>query len=52
MEYPLSSQVCYNAPRAHININDGYGGGHLIEGNLLFNAVRETSDYGVSECQA
>lgn len=27
-------------------MSDEFGGGHLIEGNLFFNAVRETGDHG------
>ena len=38
--------VAFNMPRAAVNINDGFGGGHLIDSNLLFNCVRETSDHG------
>lgn len=38
--------VCYSGPRANINVNDGFGGGNLLKGNVLFNAVRETGDHG------
>jgi hypothetical protein len=38
--------VCYNSPRAEINVNDGFGGGNLLKGNILFNSVRETGDHG------
>lgn len=38
--------VCYNGPRAHVNWNDGFYGNNWLEGNLLFNAVRETGDHG------
>ncbi len=44
--------VMFNMPRAAININDGYAGGHRIEGNLAFNCVRETSDHGCCEARA
>jgi hypothetical protein len=44
--------VMFNIPRAAININDGYAGGHRIEGNLAFNCVRETSDHGCCEALA
>lgn len=37
---PLYQNVCYNGPRAGININDGFGGGNVFEGNLVFNMVR------------
>ena len=42
----IENNVCYNGPRAHINSNDGFAGGNLVKGNLLFNAVRETGDHG------
>lgn len=42
----LVGNAMFNLPRAGININDGFGGGHLIKNNLCFNAVRETSDHG------
>jgi len=42
----LKDNVCYNGPRAGINFNDGFGGGNLVEGNLVFNMVRETEDHG------
>jgi hypothetical protein len=38
--------VMFNGPRAGICFNDGYGGGDLVEGNLVFNMVRETGDHG------
>ena len=37
---------CDFRPRALINFNDGFGGGNVIESNLMFNANRETSDHG------
>lgn len=36
----------FNGPRAGICFNDGYGGGDIVEGNLVFNMVRETGDHG------
>jgi len=42
----IKNNVCYNGPRAGINFNDGFGGGNIIEGNLIFNMVRETGDHG------
>ena len=42
----LRDNVCYNGPRAHVNFNDGFGGGTVMTGNLIFNAVRETGDHG------
>eukprot|EP01065_Artemidia_motanka_P027439 TRINITY_DN32644_c0_g1_i1.p1 TRINITY_DN32644_c0_g1~~TRINITY_DN32644_c0_g1_i1.p1 ORF type:complete len:835 (+),score=217.56 TRINITY_DN32644_c0_g1_i1:48-2552(+) len=42
----FSGNVVYNGPRAGLNINDGFCGGHRIEGNVMFNWVRETQDHG------
>ena len=36
----------YDCPRAAINIGDGCWGGHLIEGNDVFDTVKETGDHG------
>lgn len=38
--------IFYNGPRAHININDGFGGGSLIRNNALWNSCRESGDHG------
>lgn len=38
--------IIFNIPRAGVNINDGFGGGHLLQNNLIFNSVRETADHG------
>merc|ERR1712003_545617 len=38
----LRNNLCYNGPRAGININDGFAGNNLMEGNLVLNMVRET----------
>ena len=38
--------VIYKGPRAGICFNDGYGGGDLIQFNIVFNMVRETGDHG------
>lgn len=35
--------VFFNGPRAGINVNDGFGGGHDISRNVGFNLVRETT---------
>ena len=45
-ETVLYGNVMFNGPRAGINFNDGFGGGHLVEMNLVFNMVRETVDNG------
>ena len=42
----ILDSVCYNGPRAGVNFNDGFGGGHFLSGNVVFNAVRETGDHG------
>ena len=36
----LEGNVFFNGPRGSININDGFGGGNVITGNVLFNFVR------------
>jgi hypothetical protein len=38
--------VFFNGPRAGINVNDGFAGGHDISRNVGFNLVRETDDHG------
>eukprot|EP01137_Pigoraptor_chileana_P024016 Opistho-2@91291 len=45
-ETTVRNNVFFNGPRAGINFNDGFGGGNLVQGNLMFNLVRETSDHG------
>ena len=42
----IRQNVIYNGPRAGINFNDGFAGGETLEGNLIFNMVRETGDHG------
>ena len=42
----VHSNIVYNGPRAHLNNNDGFGGGQLIENNLVFNSCRESGDHG------
>jgi hypothetical protein len=36
----------YHCPRAGINFNDGYWGGHVIDYNKVYEVVLETSDHG------
>lgn len=36
----------YNLPRSGINISEGTWGGHLLDGNDVFNTVLETGDHG------
>ena len=42
----VTGNLFYNMPRAAININDGFGGGTVVDGNLLFNTCRESGDHG------
>jgi len=42
----ISHNVIYNMPRAGICINDGWGGGHVVEFNEIHDTVRETTDHG------
>ncbi|GBG34530.1 Hypothetical Protein FCC1311_107542 [Hondaea fermentalgiana] len=46
MESLVQNNVFFRAPRAGINLNDGFGGANVFEGNLLFNTVKETGDHG------
>ena len=46
MRATISHNEIYNMPRSGICINDGFGGGHIIEYNDVYNTVRETSDHG------
>jgi hypothetical protein len=43
----LTGNVFFNGPRAAINLNDLFAGGHDVSRNVGFNFVRETSDHGV-----
>ena len=42
----FKDNVCFNGPRALVNINDGLLGLSVIEGNVLFNGCRESDDHG------
>ncbi len=42
----ISHNHIYNMPRAGICLNDGWGGGHIIEYNKVHDTVRETGDHG------
>eukprot|EP00039_Didymoeca_costata_P028093 m.19976 g.19976 ORF g.19976 m.19976 type:complete len:818 (+) comp6723_c0_seq1:67-2520(+) len=46
MQTSLVNNIFFNGPRAGINFNDGFGGGNLLQGNLLFNFCRESTDHG------
>lgn len=38
--------VLFSGPRAGVNLNDDFCGGHAIERNVIFDWVRETQDHG------
>ena len=42
----LRGNAAYNLPRAALNLNDDFGGGDHIQGNLFANCVRESGDHG------
>jgi len=42
----VSHNHIYNMPRAGICLNDGWGGGHIIEFNKIHDTVLETKDHG------
>mmetsp|Transcript_46924 Transcript_46924/g.73445 ORF Transcript_46924/g.73445 Transcript_46924/m.73445 type:complete len:228 (+) Transcript_46924:430-1113(+) len=42
----ILGNVMLNGPRAGVNINDGFGGGNIIERNLIINTCRESGDHG------
>lgn len=42
----LENNVLHTGPRAGINLNDPYAGGHSLQGNLLFATCRSTWDHG------
>jgi len=42
----IHHNVFFNGPRAGINVNDGFCGGHSIYQNLIFNTCRESGDHG------
>ncbi len=42
----VSHNRIYNMPRAAICVDDGWGGGHVIEFNYIHDTVRETHDHG------
>lgn len=45
-ETTLRGNICFDIPRAGFNINDGFGGGNIIEDNLMFNTCGESGDHG------
>jgi len=42
----IQHNVMFNLPRAAINFNDGFGGGNLVQQNIIFNTCRESGDHG------
>jgi len=42
----LRGNVIFGGPRAGVEFTDAMVGGHLMEGNLLFDLTRETTDHG------
>jgi hypothetical protein len=40
----FKNNVCFNSSRHGVNFQDGFGGGGIAEGNVMFNLNRETSD--------
>jgi len=46
METLVQNNILFHSPRAAINLNDGFGGANVFEGNLIFNTVKETGDHG------
>eukprot|EP00041_Stephanoeca_diplocostata_P020313 m.452328 g.452328 ORF g.452328 m.452328 type:complete len:998 (+) comp21539_c0_seq2:36-3029(+) len=42
----LMDNVFHDGPRSGINFNDGAMGGEVMDGNVLFNFVRESNDHG------
>ena len=42
----IRENICYTGPRAGVNWNDGFMGGDVLEGNVIFDMVRETGDHG------
>jgi len=42
----IADNLFFNGPRAMVNFNDGFGGGHDLGHNLIFNSCRESSDHG------
>ena len=45
-EQRVVENIIFNGPRAHINVNDGFRGGNLVEGNVITNSCRESGDHG------
>jgi hypothetical protein len=46
MQTNITGNIMFNAARAHVNQNDGFGGGTNLEANLIYSSCRESSDHG------
>ena len=46
----ITGNILFHGPRALLNLNDGFGGGTVLDRNLMFDAVLETKDHG--QCHA
>lgn len=42
----IEGNAFFNGPRAGINFNDGYCGGHIVRNNAVWNTCRESGDHG------
>jgi hypothetical protein len=42
----FEGNLAFNGPRAMVNFNDGFGGGHNTSLNAMWNTCRETGDHG------
>ena len=42
----ITGNMMFNGPRTLLNLNDGFGGGHVVSYNIIFNSSRETHDVG------
>lgn len=48
----IENNVFFNGPRAGINFNDGFGGGNVVRGNLVFNMVYDNTFKDLIICVA
>lgn len=46
METKVANNIFFHGPRAGMNFNDGFGGGNVVEKNLMFSTVMESGDHG------
>ena len=42
----FNDNYLHDGPRAGININDGFGGDHVLARNVIFNQLLESGDHG------